>query len=380
MGGGSTITTKTGGSKPRGAARSRAGAKHARAVIATEQTKRASAYQAGFERLHRSYGGFLIQNLCLYTREEAFAHQPEKQLPARVMITACHILQSFYCFASFLSEDVRLAALASLSLACKVEEVRTPMKVLVNHFMAMNANPATASRALVTTGAGGAAAATGAGGSSTAATSSSLLSPAGGSSCAGSLAIIHVPQVADMERRILRLLGFELYEYCSFCPGAHVHNLLMEAFDFDVEDPGVDDDHDRRREVLQQAVAFANDSLRTSVCCRYGASVILRACVELAGRKCRVPVGMLVGNLVEKQEKAVDGDLVEKVMRELLAVYRGGEYFNLLQEVEGVDANQGGDERPEKKSSDDDTSEHRRVDLVFPARADSPSSDGEDSL
>ncbi len=360
----------------------------AQKTLQQKQASRATAYQAGFERLHRSYGAFLIQNLCAFTQQN-FADKPDKQLPARVMITACHILQSFYCFASFLSEDVRLAAVAAISLSCKVEEVRTPIKVLVNHFLAMNLNASTASSALTKTGPASSS-------SQTASSVSAMGMPSPAPTVGAMLAVIHVPQVADMENRMLRLLGFELYEYCSFCPGAHVHNLLFEAFDglVNVNDArgekGKSADEEmfvqQREQVLQKAVAFANDSLRTSLCCRYSSGVILRACVELAGRKCQVGVGMF-GCLRDDGGKAIDSDLVEKVMRELLAAYEGGEYFNVIQpaQTDKADDASGGDSvgakgsKTDKKSSDDEA-DQRKVDLVFPARADSPSSDDEDSL
>ena len=48
--------------------------------------------RAQIDRIHRSYGAHLIRMLC---RRNDSTNNKENRYPARVMITACHLLQTF---------------------------------------------------------------------------------------------------------------------------------------------------------------------------------------------------------------------------------------------------------------------------------------------
>ena len=47
-----------------------------------------------------------------------------KAMPQRAITTACHIFQTFYCYANFEDYDVRHVAAGALALASKSEECR----------------------------------------------------------------------------------------------------------------------------------------------------------------------------------------------------------------------------------------------------------------
>lgn len=83
------------------------------------------------DRMHRGYGASLIQALC--------GGRPPK-FPARVMVTACHLLQTFHCYCSYKNHDIRFTAAAAILLATKSEELRTPLAGIVkvgHHILAM---------------------------------------------------------------------------------------------------------------------------------------------------------------------------------------------------------------------------------------------------
>ncbi len=305
-------------------------------------------------KAHRSYGAFLIQKCC---------QQTPASFPQRVMVTACHIFQAFYCYCEFEDHDVRYTAIAALSLACKTEECRISLKLLMGKF-------------------------------STALLYSQL--NAGSPDEAEKFDLqLQAKKLVQMEKRVLRVLGFDLVQFCSYnrepvvsvgegeddenkpagevgsarppdgmtmqedegknssavlsLSHAHTQSVLYELFNTTtvgaaasaaspkVAANGVANLRNRsprrtnavgsstsspsNQALLTKAIAYANDSLRTDLRCLYSAEVVAKACLELARRDLKEKKVFLA-----VQPGSEEATLLTKVMREILEVY---EYDNL---------------------------------------------------
>ena len=133
-------------------------------------------------------------------------------------------------------------------------------------------------------------------------------------------------KIIKMERRMLRVFGFETFEFT--CAGAaHPHSLVIALLDEDRHtspkrnpsspkrrrssakrspgsSPGSSPRGDlpppsprtstslaqklKRKQMLHRALAYCNDSLHTSLCCREESEVIASACLSLAAREFRI--------------------------------------------------------------------------------------------
>ncbi|CAD7950950.1 unnamed protein product [Amoebophrya sp. A120] len=313
-----------------------------------------AALQTTTAKAHRSYGAFLIQKCC---------QQTPASFPQRVMVTACHIFQVFYCYCEFQDHDVRYTAIAALSLACKTEECRISLKLLMGKF-------------------------------STALLSSQL--NAGSPDEAEKFDLqLQAKKLVQMEKRVLRVLGFDLVQFCSYnrepvvqlvgegeddenkpagevgsarlpdgmtmqedegknssavlsLSHAHTQSVLYELFNTTTVgaaasaaspragaandertnlrnrsprrnvglSSGSSASSTRNQALLTKAIAYANDSLRTDLRCLYSAEVVAKACLELARRDLKEKKVFLAVQPGSEEEL-----LLTKVMREILEVY-----------------------------------------------------------
>ncbi|CAD7933636.1 unnamed protein product [Amoebophrya sp. A25] len=284
------------------------------------------------DRFSRSYGVFIIQRACKSCSSSSSSSSrgaggpagnfPSSEVPQRVMITACHIFQTYFCYCAFDDHDIRYAALACINMANKAEENRLcTLRSLVTtnlHWVfaaAPNTNTNTSSTA----------------------DQMNMTEPNQDAPLNLPAVATVVKRVVRIEKRMMRVLGFELNEFCSFAEG-HCHNILY-AWGSELASSGPlspspelqNQDKDMKNlqklvmRILHKSIGYANDSLRTTLCCRQDSHIIAAACWNLACREERCK-DMIPSTLAES-DQTTEGSLflqkqqVLRAMREIQALY-----------------------------------------------------------